>query len=80
MRSTWILLPVLALAGSTFAAPTPTCGWRPHIPKPFPNPGKINHRAAPVVDEASIENPLDVVTRSAPEISKALPNVARIDC
>lgn len=84
MRSTLMLLPLLALAGSVLAAPTPKCGWRPgskpDITKPLPEPAKINHRAAPVVGDAAIKDPLDVVTRAAPPPWKALPNPKMINC
>ena len=51
MRSTLILLSMLALVSSIVAAPTPSkwCGWKPHDEKPdtVPDPARINERAVP---------------------------------
>lgn len=84
MRSTMILLPLVALLSSVFAAPTTKCGWRPgskpDITKPVPEPARINHRAAPPVDGSIIEDPLDVVTRATPPTWKAVPNPKMINC
>ena len=82
MRSPWILLPVMAFAGCTFAAPTPICGWKPPVPPlpGLPDPARINLRAAPAVGDTRINDPLDVVTRAAPPLSNVLSNPKRVDC
>ncbi len=69
MRFSLTFMPILALTSSVIAAPTPKCGWKHHskpdITEPISEPARINHRAAPVI-EATIADPVDVVTRGIP--------------
>lgn len=84
MQPILIFLPVLALANSALAAPIPKCGWKNHsaldITKEILDFVRIDNRATLTVNEASIANPVNINTRSAPPPDQPISLDVRIDC